>query len=267
MKSSLLLLVLFLISLVTCEEKKSIFTLEEGKELQVITVKKGEEFTIQLEGNPTTGYGWFLFDDEKLKENNLIESINLSKNGGGNFVAKENKEELDGVGGTFSFDFIALNSSEEPQKLYFYYQRPWVLNKNAKPDATFEVFIFKEEKIFIYDFGTEPQTINVKKGEEFSIQIRGNPTTGYNWFLFDGEKLKENNLVKSIGLSEDGKGRYVSDVVEGMVGGVGGTFIFDFLALNTSDEPQIINLYYQRPWQLNSNAEPDATFMVKISKK
>jgi predicted secreted protein len=84
-------------------------TMENKKQDENITVKKGQEFTITLESNPTTGYQWIPTFNTSI--------INLVSH---NF---QPSTKLMGSPGTEIFIFKATNQGTEPLKMI--YKRSW----------------------------------------------------------------------------------------------------------------------------------------------
>jgi predicted secreted protein len=85
-------------------------TIENRKQNENITVKKGQEFTIILESNPTTGYQWIPTFNTSI--------INLVSH---NFQPSTTK--LMGSPGTDIFKFKATNQGTESLKMI--YKRSW----------------------------------------------------------------------------------------------------------------------------------------------
>jgi predicted secreted protein len=85
-------------------------TIENKKQNEIITVKKGQEFTIILESNPTTGYQWIPTFNTSM--------INLVSH---NFQPSTTK--LMGSPGTDIFKFKATNQGTESLKMI--YKRSW----------------------------------------------------------------------------------------------------------------------------------------------
>jgi predicted secreted protein len=84
-------------------------TMENKKQDENITVKKGQEFTIILESNPSTGYQWIpTFNTSNI---NLVSH---------NF---QPSTKLMGSPGTDTFKFKATNQGTEPLKML--YKRSW----------------------------------------------------------------------------------------------------------------------------------------------
>ena len=97
------------------------FVISEKTELVKV---EGEEFEIKLEGNPTTGYNWYL--DNIMNFNyQTITPLNLSKSGTVQFIPNPNPKKLDGVGGHYIFKFRANKASDKAILLRFIYKRGW----------------------------------------------------------------------------------------------------------------------------------------------
>ena len=83
----------------------------------IINTKKGENFLVVLDSNPTTGYSW-----EVDVDFNYIKLDDKSFN-------SESSEEIVGAGGNETFNFTALKSGET--EITFSYLRPW--EKDVEP--------------------------------------------------------------------------------------------------------------------------------------
>lgn len=92
--------------------------------------------------------------------------------------------------------------------------------------------------------------IKVNLGEEFVIDLKSNPTTGYRWEPdFDDKYIR---LVKR---------DYQSDSEENVIGG-GGKEIFVFSALESGETE--IRFYYFRPWEPRDSSVEAKAYKVKI---
>ena len=98
---------------------------EESKEAKVIESQVGNNFTIKLEANATTGYEWQF---TKPLEEDILQLISSEY--------LPDKTELLGAGGKQVWIFKALKSGKTT--IYFKYVRPW--EKNTPP-ANEEFFI------------------------------------------------------------------------------------------------------------------------------
>jgi len=98
---------------------------DDGK--QNLTVKKGADFKIELEGNMTTGFSWLpAFDDQVVK---LVSQDYRESTG---------DKRLVGAGGTQVFVFRGLKAGQTEIK--FNYARPWESVQPAKT-ATYKVTV------------------------------------------------------------------------------------------------------------------------------
>ena len=113
------------------------FKKEGGKaELKVVDNK---EFEIVLEGNPTTGYSWYMENSESVKNSKVIECLNLDEyNGCQDYVQDAHAPGLCGVGGKYVFKFKVNNATgKELPKLLFEYKRCW--EKDVPPFGKAEI--------------------------------------------------------------------------------------------------------------------------------
>src|SRR4030042_5821537 len=93
-----------------------------------INLKINDTVEINLESNPTTGYGWFLSD----KTNESIVSLVDSE-----YIASEKDEKMVGVGGYETFTFKAVSKGET--RIILNHERPW--EEDTEILETFEVTI------------------------------------------------------------------------------------------------------------------------------
>lgn len=106
--------------------------------------------------------------------------------------------------------------------------------------------------INIKDFQGEGSYLPLKSGQKFIIELEGNPTTGYSWFLEDIEKLNK-ELINPLNLNEKNSADYYSntnqkDESEMRVVGGGGIYHFKFQAHHTNNGSEVLNFVYKRPW-------------------
>jgi inhibitor of cysteine peptidase len=90
-----------------------------------ISLKNGENFTLQLKENPTTGYSWQL---------NLSEGLSILSD---NYVQDEAPEGNVGVGGTHSWIIKAL--SEGTQQVNGIYKQSWMNTTGTEDNFTLTV--------------------------------------------------------------------------------------------------------------------------------
>ncbi len=105
-------------------------------------------------------------------------------------------------------------------------------NKDNKELYTKMLFTFRFIEIL------KEETIGVVMGDNFSISLEANPTTGYEWEVeFDSNYLELANK------------EYIPDSDESLVG-AGGHRIFNFLALKSGNTS--IRFSYLRSWEGNA---------------
>lgn len=152
------IIIIILISLLyeaICHDEDRVIRLKElnlSDEETYIPVKSGNNFTIELEGNPTTGYSWFLGAPEKLQELNLLKPTNLKENNAGEYYqlgtsSKNNEEEIRrvGAGGIFHFKFLAGENNGH-EKLTFVYKRPWTEEGKIQKSINVKVVNLRDNK-------------------------------------------------------------------------------------------------------------------------
>ena len=119
-----------------CESNIPIICLKQEGGNAELKVENNKEFKIALEGNPTTGYSWYLKDVEDIKKTGLIELLNLDEYCSAEYTQKGNEKGLVGKGGVFCFKFKVNNAEKKDMpKLNFEYKRPWEKEKPAIGNA------------------------------------------------------------------------------------------------------------------------------------
>ena len=106
-----------------------------------------------------------------------------------------------------------------------------------------------KERVFNLDKSHDGQEFSVGMDQEFSIKIRGNPTTGYGWYL--AEEIQEDESLLSTNLKEDRSSKnYEKDSAPEHMMGVGGNFYFNFKGQRAGTYPLIF--VNKRPWETES---------------
>merc|ERR1712232_642501 len=86
----------------------------------------------------------------------------------------------------------------------------------------------------------------VEPNQEFAFKIKGNPTTGYQWFL--AEEIQEDESLLATNLKED---RSTKEYIFGISGdkmmGAGGHFYFTFKGQRAGTYPLVF--VHKRPWE------------------
>ena len=104
-----------------------------------LKIEDNKEFNIILEGNPTTGYSWFISNPENFKKSNVVEALNLNEyNGSEDYIQDACAPGLCGVGRKYCFKFKVNNGAgKELPKLVFEYKRAW--EKDVPPYGKAEI--------------------------------------------------------------------------------------------------------------------------------
>ncbi len=120
----ILITIIFLIFMISCSSGE--INLTEEANGKTINCAKGQDITITLESNPTTGFDWYISENSKIGNLELINK---------NYKA-ETTDKV-GVGGEQIFTFKATGKGTA--NLIIEYKREWEEGKS--PEETFEVNI------------------------------------------------------------------------------------------------------------------------------
>ena len=102
-----------------------------------LIVAEGEEFAIKFHSNPSTGYNWFLLNEEIL-DKSFIKYINTT-------YEKNNEEEhLDGAPISYYLFFKALKQTDQEINLDYAYKRGW--EEKISTNASISIKICKLKK-------------------------------------------------------------------------------------------------------------------------
>jgi formylglycine-generating enzyme required for sulfatase activity/predicted secreted protein len=175
-----------------------------------VSIAVGEEFTVDLASNPSTGYEWVLAGSLP----NWLELVDKS------YTATT--PGLPGGGGTEHWIFRATAPGNT--NLTFQYMRPW-------EGTPIQVHVCR----VTVEAPADTEKISVAVGKEFKISLESNPSTGYSWSL--AESLPSwLELVDKTYIATD----------PGMIGG-GGTEYWTFRA--TASGSTNLTFQYMRPWE------------------
>ena len=103
-----------------------LFNKAENSESE-IKVKNGSEFNIKIAGNPTTGYSWYLNNEDELKKGG-VQPTNLNEYKSADYVQDDAPQGMVGVGGKFDFKFKLDEGKKNVPEIIFSYKRPWEKN-------------------------------------------------------------------------------------------------------------------------------------------
>ncbi|MDD4736653.1 MAG: protease inhibitor I42 family protein [Kiritimatiellae bacterium] len=97
-------------------------------------------------------------------------------------------------------------------------------------------------------FADNDKTLQLEPNEELTIELQGNPTTGYGWFVQTCDEKR---------LHQDGEAEYRPD---SNLLGSGGCYTFTFRAVTPGET--ILTLVYHRPWE--KDTPPLKTFSLHL---
>jgi predicted secreted protein len=226
---------------------------QQHYEDKIIEVKNGENFTVKLEGNPTTGYSWLLANEEEIAASGVVEKVKED------FIEGEHKDEMDGVSGTFTFEFKVNNACGiKLPKLSFVYKQPWNEEEANAEKTEYTLKLNDDEDCA--QVAIETNEIEVKNNETFTIQLGGNPTTGYSWLLANEEEITASGTVEKV--KED----YVEDGHDEEMDGVSGNFVFEFKVNNAcGKELPKLSFVYKQPWNEDDTNAEKTEYTLKLS--
>ena len=244
---------------------------ENGGELEV---KEGELASIQIAGNATTGYLWFVDNLDELKKGG-IDIINLGEHNNGKYITQKPKEGepmMVGAPGTFEFVIkIDKYPSTDLPKIKFVSKRV-----NDKEGKELLISLKKscckcKKNTLRFEMKGGKKELEVENNSEFNIELEGNPTTGYSWYIENVDTIKNSKVLTLLNLDEEHNcsKTYVQDPCEEGMCGVGGTFVYEFKLNEVKDSnelPQII-FGYKRPWEKDVKDYNKAEITLKLKEK
>ncbi|KAJ3368030.1 hypothetical protein GGF31_006863 [Allomyces arbusculus] len=196
---------------------------------RTVNVAVGEKFTIDIEGNPTTGYNWEFFGPTDL--------VKILYNGYNNYAVPAG---MTGSGGVFVWEMQAAVPGSA--LLTFGYKRA----HDKQPADTYRV------QLNVRGGPAINQNVNATVGDDFKIMLDSNATTGYQWEYVGPINVAPNNVVRMTSSEYQN-----AAAAPGMVG-VGGKQIFHFVA--TAPGADLISFNYKRSWE----KAPVETYTVSV---
>lgn len=102
-----------------------------------LNVVKNLNFSIGLEGNPTTGYCWVLLNANTL-DKSILKPLNInSQLSTDNYLSQPTNGHIVGVGGNYTFEFSAAKQGKIT--LEFAYKKVWENDANNYLDIVIEI--------------------------------------------------------------------------------------------------------------------------------
>ena len=216
------------------------FTIEQNVDKKELEVQEYSTLSLKLEGNPGTGFGWYLENKDDLLKSN-IKPLNLNEYQSVEFSKCEDTKLL-GQGGYFDFHFKLLPGAENAEAKFVY--KRYNVAENAKPlSINIKINELKIANVKKLGRNENSAELDLKENELASIQIPGNATTGYLWFIENVDELKKEG-IEIINLGEHNNGKYITQKPkEGEPMLVGAPGIFEFVIkmekYPTNDLPKI----------------------------
>ncbi|KNE60892.1 hypothetical protein AMAG_06653 [Allomyces macrogynus ATCC 38327] len=200
---------------------------------RTVNVAVGEKITIDIEGNPTTGYNWEFFGPTDLVKMMWSDYHNKAAPAG-----------VTGAGGVFLWEMEAAVPGSAV--LTFGYKRA----HDKQPADTYRV------QLNVRRGGNAShginQNLNATVGDDFKIMLDSNATTGYQWEYVGPINIAPNNVVRMT------SSEYQNAAAPAGMVGVGGKQIFHFVA--TAPGADLISFNYKRSWE----KAPVETYTVSV---
>ena len=118
-----------------------------------------------------------------------------------------------------------------------------------KADANADSALAEDVEIQL-DRDDDGRWVELHEGQQLTLSLDSNPTTGYRWEIVDGGPA----ILDQVGEAEFRSGDSDTNLV-----GAGGVEVFRFKAKDSGQG--VLKLGYRRPWE---DAEPLETFNVQI---
>ncbi len=192
-----------------------------------ITVVQGQNFTIQLQSNPSTGYHW-----EPTYDNATITLINRA------FASSVSTESaIVGAGGT---DLFTFQGTKQGTSIITFKN---ISPSNATANSVNYTVTCTTTNV------AQGNAVLVSQGQNFTIQLQSNPSMGYHW-----EPTYDNSTITLINRA------FASSVsTESAIVGAGGTDLFTFQG--TKQGTSIITFKNISPSNVTANS---ASYTVVI---
>lgn len=105
-----------------------------------LPVKPGTKFIIECEGNPSTDFHWYLDSPERLRNELLLEPLNLDKeNSTHDFYKKQHSNQKNIAEGIYHFKFQAAEERRGMEKLTFVYKKKHTIEDSIKKSINISV--------------------------------------------------------------------------------------------------------------------------------
>ena len=239
-------------------DEKSVF-FSSGNDLkQSLNVNKNETIIVELDGNPSTGYKWYLENADEIRSSEFIEPLNLKKNGDAPAIGKG---VAPGSPAVSKFKFYIKETVESDQKLptlKFIQSR----NKSGSDiisTAELSLKVKKERNEEKYDpslpvYNYEENEENILYIESnciVTVKEESNASTGHQWFIDNLDEIDRSDAIDYIGSG------YQSSCGNNCPPGSGGiaTFSYRIWDVTSEDELPHIQMTYKQGWDYGNVAK------------
>ena len=103
-----------------------------------LDIQKADTITIELEGNPTTGYTWVY----TMVPEGIVREVSNE------YIPDRTSGRMAGAGGRFIFTFEAIGQGETD--LVFSYLRPWETGIPPANTKTYKLIVDEQNKLTIF---------------------------------------------------------------------------------------------------------------------
>ena len=131
---------------------------------------KNLTIAIELKGNPTTGYNWYLTGTSSTQPNSGLKAINLDSSNSSTYYADATPQNLAGSGGTYCFKFQPQDYSTT--SLFFEYYRSWERQNSVnKKNFTFVLSNTSAVVFSVGNFSSLPNSTSDAKSRFINIFV------------------------------------------------------------------------------------------------
>lgn len=130
-----LFFILFLLSITSCIDlaEHEVVPINANSNGQLFKFGQNKKFALELSGNPSTGFSWFVTNSDEIKQSNLLTATNLNEKLTGEFVRNNIPDAgFVGVGGKIYFTFSGNGNGIGLVNIELEYKRPWEANSVRK---------------------------------------------------------------------------------------------------------------------------------------
>jgi inhibitor of cysteine peptidase len=199
-----------------------------------VRAQPGDNLTISLAENPTTGYSW-----------------NVTTTGGlaitkDEYVLSDASGNLVGSGGIHTWYLTAGQAAT--QKFTAIYKRPWEQTTGNEMMFVMTFTVSEATGGMVFNETNNGTTVTLPMNTPFAIRLNENPTTGFSWNA---------TISDSLTVISD---QYIPP--EAVRPGAGG--VHEWSLKGTKAGTQTFSAIYKRPWEAATGSEPSFAMTFRI---